>query len=107
MGVGGVVGSGVPVTSPVQAVPLSAKVPGTGLLPVLLPRNPNEALPPVATAPLYEALFACTRVPDWVRVAFQAWVTFWPAAKSKTNCQAVTASPRLVIWTSALKPPSH
>jgi hypothetical protein len=40
------------VTVPVQAVPFSVKLVGTGLLPVHDPLNPNEAVPSVAIDPL-------------------------------------------------------
>jgi hypothetical protein len=49
-----------------------------------------------------------TRVPDWVHVAFQPWVTRWPVlAKSNPSDHPLTWSPRLVIFTSPWKPPCH
>jgi hypothetical protein len=50
--VGVLVGVGDPVTTPVQALPLSVKLAGTGLLVVHEPLNPNDAVPPVPMVPL-------------------------------------------------------
>ncbi len=55
MVVGAVVGAVVGVAEPVQATPLRAKAVGAGLEPVHDPLNPNEALPLVASAPLYDS----------------------------------------------------
>ena len=57
--------------------------------------------------PLYDALLAVTAAPLWVRVVFHAWVTVWPAAKLQVSFQLLTASPRLVTVTLAVKPFGH
>ncbi|BCJ61252.1 hypothetical protein Jiend_46740 [Micromonospora endophytica] len=83
VGEGGVVGDGggvVGVVAPVQVVPFSAKLVGTGLLPVHEPLKPKLALALVPMVALWSTLRAVTWVPDWVTVAFQAWVTCCPAA---------------------------
>jgi hypothetical protein len=60
-------------------VPFKVKAVGAGLLLVHEPLNPNDAVPLVATEPLYPAFFAVTCAPLWLTVALQACVTFWPA----------------------------
>src|SRR6059036_2737462 len=49
-----------PPGTPVQVVPLSAKLEGTGLLEVHAPLKPNEVFAPVAMAPLYDTLLTVT-----------------------------------------------
>ena len=46
---GGDDGVGEPLTPPVQATPLSAKLAGAGLSPVQEPLKPNETVPLVTT----------------------------------------------------------
>ena len=48
-----------------------------------------------------------TAVPDWVMEPPHSWVTVCPAPKLKRRSQPVTASPRLVTFTSAPKPLCH
>jgi hypothetical protein len=104
---GGVVGLGV-VTDPVHVVPLSANDAGTGFAPLHEPLKPIEVEAPVLSDPFQLMLAAVTRVPAWVQVAFQPWVTFWPVAgKSKVNVHLDTASPRLVTATLAVNPLGH
>jgi hypothetical protein len=95
------------VTPPVQAVPLSVKAPGTGFEPVNAPLKPNDVAPLVAMDPLYEALRTVTAVPDWVKEPFHSWLMLWPAPKENARFHWLIGSPRLVILTSAPKPPCH
>src|SRR5690348_12368832 len=80
-------------TPPVHVVPLSANDAGTGLLPVHPPLKPNATDAPVPMPPLYDTFVAVTAPPDWVTVAFHAWVTVCPAAKFHVNRQPLTGSP--------------
>src|ERR1051325_9792545 len=52
-------------------------------------------------------LTAVAAAPDWVTVAFHAWVTVWPLGKDQVRRQPLTGSPRLVMSTLAPKPPPH
>src|SRR5690242_13946572 len=52
-------------------------------------------------------LTAVVAAPDWVTVAFQAWVTVWPLGNDQVSRQPLTGSPRLVMSTLAPKPPPH
>ena len=52
-------------------------------------------------------LVAVTADPLWETVAFQPEVTCWPAVKDQVSLQPLTASPRLLIRTSATNPPDH
>jgi hypothetical protein len=101
--VGWVVGS----TPPVHATPFSVKADGTGLLPDHDPLKPNDTVAFVATAPFQLAFAAVTEVPDAVTFAFQAWVTCWPGTNAQPSVQPLTASPRFVTLTFAVKPPGH
>src|SRR5690349_10735559 len=106
--VGVLVGVAVGVVGlPVQAVPLSAKPVGTGLLPDHEPLNPKDVLAPDASPPLYAAFVAVTCDPLWAVVALHAWITLCPAPNVHVRVHPVTASPRLVIFTSAPKPLDH
>src|SRR3954453_14008035 len=78
---GGSVGVGVGSVSTLQVVPLSLNVVGTALLPDQEARNPALTLAPVPSEWFQFSLTAVTVVPDWDHLAFQPWVTFWPAAK--------------------------
>src|SRR3954464_7968013 len=49
-----------PLVTPVQVVPLRAKLDGTGLLEVHAPLKPNEVLAPVAMVALYDTLETVT-----------------------------------------------
>jgi hypothetical protein len=80
---------------------------GAVCVPETVPWKPKLVLPPVAIVPLYPAFTAVTWPPDWVSVAFQALPTRSPPAKAKVRRQAETGSPRLVILTSLVKPPSQ
>ncbi|MFC7533386.1 hypothetical protein [Actinoplanes sp. GCM10030250] len=64
----GVVGT----TPPVHTVPFKANDDGTGFDPVHDPLNPNDAAPPVATAPFHPALRTVTVDPDWDTEPFQS-----------------------------------
>ena len=78
----GLDGDGLGVaTPPVQAVPLSAKLAGTGLAPVEAPLNPKLALAPVAMLPFQDVLVTVTCAPDWLYDPFHSWVTVCPAAR--------------------------
>ena len=105
--VGPAVGGVVWVTEPVQVVPLTANVVGTGLLPVQVPLKPNETLALVATPPFQAALTARTCVPLCVTSAFQPWATCWPPANDQVRVQPASGSPRLVRLTFAVKPVFH
>ncbi len=48
--------------------------------------------------------FTVTCLPDWVNVPFQPLVTCWFPAKSHSSVQLLSASPRLVTFTLAVKP---
>jgi hypothetical protein len=52
-------------------------------------------------------LAAVMLAPLCVTVAFQAWVTVWPAAYAQVSFQPSIGSPRLVMVTLAPKPPCH
>ncbi|GAA3293227.1 hypothetical protein GCM10020218_069800 [Dactylosporangium vinaceum] len=52
-------------------------------------------------------MVAVAAAPDWVTVAFHAWVTVWPPGNVHVNRQPFTGSPRLVTSTFAPKPPGH
>src|SRR5687767_6280286 len=61
---------------PVQAVPLTAKLVGAGLLALFHePLNPKLTLALVATPPFQPTLRAVICDPLWLTVAFHAWVT--------------------------------
>lgn len=59
-----------------QDAPLRVYDEGGGSEPCQLPWNPNAA---VACGAIVPELVAVTVVPDWLTVAFQKPVTFWPA----------------------------
>jgi len=80
---------------------------GAALLPVQEPLNPNENVPFVGTAALKLALTATTWLPDVVVVAFHACVTRCSDGKLHARRQPSRASPRLVTFTSAVKPLCH
>ena len=104
MGVGVVVGVGVGVcvgVVPVQVVPFSVNVAGTGLEPLHEPLNPKLVLPFVPSEPLYGRLATETVEPLWVAVPFHSCVIFWPAVNVQPTFQELTGSPRLVTVTSA------
>jgi hypothetical protein len=100
-------GLGAPVTLPVQVVPLSANPDGTGLLALHAPLNPKATEAPLVIVALYDTSAAVTADPDWVTVAFHAWVTDCPAVKLQVNRHPLTVSPRLVTVTLAPNPPGH
>jgi hypothetical protein len=105
--VGAVVGGVVTVAPPVQVVPLTAKLTGTGLLPVQVPLKPNEVVALVARLLFQPASVAVTVLPLCVKFAFQPWLTVCPAGNDHLTVQDVSGSPRLVRATSAPKPPAH
>jgi hypothetical protein len=77
-------------------------------VPLHEPENPIDEDAPVPSDPFQLMLAADTRVPDWVQLALQPWVTCWLVlGKSNVNVQFGIGSPRLVIATFAVKPPGH
>ena len=52
-------------------------------------------------------LTAVTCVPDCENVAFQPWVTCWPAVKCHVSVHELSGVPRLVIIIPAVNPPDH
>lgn len=76
VGVTGTVGDGVGVDppEPLQALPLTLKLVGAGLLDVHEPLKPGLALPFTATLPLKAAFATVTFWPDCVNVPFQPCV---------------------------------
>jgi hypothetical protein len=56
----------LPVTVPVQVVPLRVKLAGTALVPEYEPLNPKLVVPLVPIDPLYDRLETDTLVPDCV-----------------------------------------
>ena len=54
---------------------------------------------------MFVAVNWCARLS--VIVAFQPWVTRWPDGNVHTRLQPLIASPRLVTFTLAVKPPGH
>ena len=69
--------------------------------------KPNDTVAPVAMAALYDMLVAVAAAPDWVTVAFQAWVTVCPLGNVQVSRHPLTGSPRLVMSTFAPKPSCH
>jgi hypothetical protein len=106
VGVAVEVGDGL-VTAPVQEVPLKDSCAGAALVPEYEPLKPKVTLAPVATEPLYPTLAAVTLSPDWVSVAFQIWVICWLPGNVQAAVHEVTALPRFVKDTLAVKPPDH
>src|SRR5947209_1682182 len=84
-------------------VPLKDSCAGAALVPENEPLKPKVTVAPVATEPLYETLAAVTFAPDWVCVAFQICVICWLPGNAQVAVQEVTALPRLVTDTLALK----
>ena len=102
-----VVGTAVGVVvAPVQATPLRVKLAGTGLVALFhAPLNPIDAVAPELRTLLYDRFVAVTWLPLCAYVAFQPWVTLWPAAKFQTTCQPFRGSPRFLTLRLAVKPP--
>jgi hypothetical protein len=80
---------------------------GAELVPVQVPRKPNEVDALAARFPLYEAFR--TVIGDVVPVAtpFQTWVTVWPLANVSRTVQPVIAAVPAVTVTLPWKPPVH
>jgi hypothetical protein len=93
--------------TPVQVVPFSAKLAGTGLAEVQEPLNPNDVVPPAGIAAFQPTSLTLTAVPDCVNVPFHNWLIACPGANVQVKVQPATASPTLVIVTFAPKPPCH
>lgn len=78
------------------------------LVPVDEARKPKVAVPPAASRPFQSTLRAVTVAPDWVTVAFHAWLTAWPLANVKVAVQPVEADEEpFLTMTSPWKPPVH
>jgi hypothetical protein len=105
VGVGVTVGVDVGVP-PLHVTPLSTKVVGAAFVPLQVPWNPNDVLPPAGISPFHAALEAVTLDPVWTTVAFQPWVTRCPDGKAQVSVQPCAASPGLTR-TSAVKPPGQ
>ena len=77
VGVVPMVGVGVVPVEPLQVLPLTAKLVGTGLLLVQVPLKPGAGLTAAlgATAPLYDILEMVTFWPDCETVPFHSCVT--------------------------------
>ena len=65
------VGEADGTAAPVQVVPFSVKLVGTGLVPFQAPLKPNEAVPFVAIDVFHGEFVAVTALPLWVITAFQ------------------------------------
>ena len=73
--VGVVPGVGVTPVPPLQELPLTVKLVGTGLLLVHVPLKPGVAELLAGTLPFQVAFATVTFCPDWVNVPFQPCVT--------------------------------
>lgn len=107
--VGVVAGVGVALVAPLQALPFTLKLVGTGLLLVHAPLKPGLTDALTATLPFQLMLATDTFWPDCVQVPFQPCVTLWPlAGKVKARFQLVQAA-EPVFWIVILppKPPGH
>jgi hypothetical protein len=69
---------------------------------------PADVLPPGGMTRFQLAWVNVTAAPDWLNVAFQAFVTRWSPPNVNRSVQSVIgAEPVLVIVTLATKPPGH
>lgn len=90
---------------PLQATPLRVKAVGFGLLPEYAPLNPMVVEAPVPRLPFHDSLVAVTSLPVWLHFADQPWVTRWELfGKENLSVQPVSASPRFLTVTLAVKP---
>jgi hypothetical protein len=62
-----------------QPEPVTVRSVGAGSLPDQVPCTPNSVVALGASVPFQPTLVAVTAVPDWVTLAFQLDVIFWPA----------------------------
>jgi hypothetical protein len=110
VGVGVVSGVGVVLSpEPLQALPLTVKLVGTGLLVVQVPLKPGWTDPFAATLPFHAIFVTVTFWPDCENAPFHPCATVWPlAGKAKFRLQLDHAEP-LVFWIvmPAPKPPGH
>jgi len=87
-------------------MPLSVKDTGSVTAPLVVPLNPNSAVPPAAMSAFHAAPFAVALPPATVIVDDQAEETCCPLGTSHSSCHPRTASLLpLAIFTLAVKPP--
>jgi hypothetical protein len=100
-------GEGDGEATPPHGTPFSDQSEGVVRLLDQVPWNPKSATPPVASEPFHAALVAVTVVPDWLTWALQALVICSPVPAVQRSVHPLTAGPRLVSRTEAVKPPGH
>src|SRR5450432_3630036 len=103
------VGVGVALPDPLQTLPLTVKLVGTGLLVVQVPLKPGLTDAFAATLPFQDRFVTVTFWPDCENAPFHPCVTVWPlAGKANFRLQLDHAEP-LVFWIVmfAPKPPDH
>ncbi len=103
------VGVGVALPEPLQALPLTVKLVGTGLLVVQEPLKPGRTDAFAATLPFQDRFLTVTFWPDCENAPFHSCVMVWPlAGKANFRLQLDHAEP-LVFWIVmfAPKPPDH
>ena len=90
---------------PVQTVPLTVKLVGTGLVPLQEPRKPRDSVVPVGTAAFQLALVAVTVAPACDQDAFHPCVTRCAVVGNvKETLQPLSGSPRLFTVSAAWNP---
>ena len=90
---------------PVQTVPLTVKLVGTGLVPLQEPRKPRDSVVPVGTAAFQLALVAVTVAPACDQDAFHPCVTRCAVVGNvKETLHPLSGSPRLLTVRAAWNP---
>jgi len=79
----------------VQLFPLSVTPVGVAVEPVELAGYPKDTEPFAGIVELHAGFFAVTVVPDWVAVAFQAWVSVSPLVNVHLSSHGDTAAEEL------------
>ena len=85
----------------VQLFPLSVTLVGVAVELVELARYPKDTEPFAGIVELHAGFFAVTVVPDWVAVAFQAWVSVSPLVNVHLSSHGDTAVEALFAMVTA------